>query len=65
MKLHWLILLFFKHWPDSYEFNTNPRGVCVIIDCVGNDGGETFSTSSLFYSILVVFVFSESELSFF
>ncbi|XP_028992177.1 CASP8 and FADD-like apoptosis regulator [Betta splendens] len=23
---------------DGYKFNTNPRGVCVIIDCVGNDG---------------------------
>lgn len=23
---------------DLYKFNTNPRGVCVIIDCVGNDG---------------------------
>ncbi|XP_034549032.1 CASP8 and FADD-like apoptosis regulator [Notolabrus celidotus] len=23
---------------DSYKFSTNPRGVCVIIDCVGNDG---------------------------
>ncbi|XP_029981635.1 CASP8 and FADD-like apoptosis regulator [Sphaeramia orbicularis] len=23
---------------DCYTFNTNPRGVCVIIDCVGNDG---------------------------
>ncbi|XP_054471393.1 CASP8 and FADD-like apoptosis regulator isoform X2 [Anoplopoma fimbria] len=23
---------------DCYKFNTHPRGVCVIIDCVGNDG---------------------------
>ncbi|TNN53982.1 CASP8 and FADD-like apoptosis regulator [Liparis tanakae] len=23
---------------DRYRLNTNPRGVCVIIDCVGNDG---------------------------
>ncbi|XP_042351205.1 CASP8 and FADD-like apoptosis regulator [Plectropomus leopardus] len=23
---------------DCYKFNTNPRGVCVIIDCVGIDG---------------------------
>ncbi|KAE8299412.1 CASP8 and FADD-like apoptosis regulator Caspase-like protein [Larimichthys crocea] len=23
---------------ELYKFNTNPRGVCVIIDCVGNDG---------------------------
>ncbi|XP_068559309.1 CASP8 and FADD-like apoptosis regulator [Cebidichthys violaceus] len=23
---------------ECYKFNTNPRGVCVIIDCVGNDG---------------------------
>lgn len=30
---------------DAYKINTNPRGLCVIIDCVGNDGGmleETF-----------------------
>ncbi|KAM7380645.1 hypothetical protein PAMP_003925 [Pampus punctatissimus] len=27
---------------DSYNFNSDPRGVCVIIDCVGNDG-EGFS----------------------
>lgn len=27
-----------EHCPDYYKFNTNPRGVCVIIDCVGNDG---------------------------
>ncbi|KAM3608382.1 uncharacterized protein V6R79_024174 [Siganus canaliculatus] len=24
--------------PDLYKFNTNPRGVCIIIDCVGKDG---------------------------
>lgn len=23
---------------ELYKFNTNPRGVCLIIDCVGNDG---------------------------
>ncbi|XP_056278718.1 CASP8 and FADD-like apoptosis regulator [Pseudoliparis swirei] len=23
---------------ERYKLNTNPRGVCVIIDCVGNDG---------------------------
>lgn len=23
---------------DCYKFNSDPRGVCVIIDCVGNDG---------------------------
>ncbi|XP_040003687.1 CASP8 and FADD-like apoptosis regulator [Xiphias gladius] len=23
---------------DTYKFNSNPRGICVIIDCVGNDG---------------------------
>ncbi|XP_058510768.1 CASP8 and FADD-like apoptosis regulator isoform X2 [Solea solea] len=31
---------------DWYSFNSNPRGVCVIIDCVGNDGGmleQTFT----------------------
>lgn len=26
---------------DSYRFNSNPRGVCLIIDCVGHDKGET------------------------
>lgn len=36
-----------QHWPDFYKFNTNPRGVCVIIDCVGNDGGEIFPTHIL------------------
>lgn len=32
---------------DHYKLNTNPRGVCVIIDCVGNDGemlAQTFRT---------------------
>lgn len=32
---------------DGYKFNTDPRGVCVIIDCVGNDGEmleDTFKT---------------------
>ncbi|XP_028289579.1 CASP8 and FADD-like apoptosis regulator [Parambassis ranga] len=24
---------------EAYKFNTYPRGVCVIIDCVGSDGG--------------------------
>lgn len=45
--------VFLKHWPDSYKFNTNPRGVCVIIDCVGNDGGETFSSCILVKLCLV------------
>lgn len=26
---------------DSYRFNCSPRGVCLIIDCVGQDTGET------------------------
>ncbi|XP_070694466.1 CASP8 and FADD-like apoptosis regulator [Pempheris klunzingeri] len=30
--------LSFQSQLDCYKFNTNPRGVCVIIDCVGNDG---------------------------
>ncbi|XP_049450763.1 CASP8 and FADD-like apoptosis regulator [Epinephelus fuscoguttatus] len=28
----------YQRQVDCYKFNTNPRGVCVIIDCVGNDG---------------------------
>lgn len=28
----------FSNSIDHYKLNTNPRGVCVIIDCVGQDG---------------------------
>ncbi|XP_061580485.1 CASP8 and FADD-like apoptosis regulator isoform X1 [Cololabis saira] len=29
---------------EQYNFNTNPRGLCVIIDCVGCDGGRLEQT---------------------
>lgn len=35
---------FFQNQLDSYRIASNPRGVCLIIDCVGNDGGETLCT---------------------
>ena len=30
---------------------TQPRGVCLIIDCVGNDGGESLKSVSLSWQI--------------
>lgn len=39
---------------DHYKLNTNPRGVCVIIDCVGHDGElleQTFR--SLHFTVLL------------
>ncbi|KAM8749408.1 CASP8 and FADD-like apoptosis regulator [Acanthopagrus schlegelii] len=40
--------------PDCYRFNTNPRGVCVIIDCVGNDGDVLEQTfRALHFSVLL------------
>lgn len=39
---------------DWYKFTSNPRGVCVIIDCVGNDGEmleETFK--NLHFSVVL------------
>ncbi|XP_039883877.1 CASP8 and FADD-like apoptosis regulator isoform X1 [Simochromis diagramma] len=30
--------------PDCYKFKTNPRGHCVIVDCVGNDGEKLEQT---------------------
>ncbi|XP_043987922.1 CASP8 and FADD-like apoptosis regulator isoform X1 [Gambusia affinis] len=44
--------------PDQYNFRANQRGVCVIIDCIGNDGGmleNTFKAlhfNVLYYSML-------------
>lgn len=32
---------------DSYRITSKPRGVCLIIDCVGNDGGETLGAYRL------------------
>uniref|UniRef100_A0A668UW48 CASP8 and FADD-like apoptosis regulator n=1 Tax=Oreochromis aureus TaxID=47969 RepID=A0A668UW48_OREAU len=38
--------------PDCYKFNTNPRGHCVIIDCVGNDGEKLEQTfKALHFSV--------------
>ncbi|XP_073330105.1 CASP8 and FADD-like apoptosis regulator isoform X1 [Pagrus major] len=39
---------------DWYKFNTNPRGVCVIIDCVGNDGDMLEQTfRALHFNVLL------------
>uniref|UniRef100_A0A3Q1GFU6 CASP8 and FADD-like apoptosis regulator n=1 Tax=Acanthochromis polyacanthus TaxID=80966 RepID=A0A3Q1GFU6_9TELE len=39
---------------DCYKFNTNPRGVCVIIDCVGNDGEMLEQTfKALHFSVIL------------
>lgn len=31
---------------DVYRLQAQPRGVCLIIDCVGNDGGEHLHVQS-------------------
>uniref|UniRef100_A0A3Q3L1L4 CASP8 and FADD like apoptosis regulator n=1 Tax=Labrus bergylta TaxID=56723 RepID=A0A3Q3L1L4_9LABR len=39
---------------DRYKFNTNPRGVCVIIDCIGNDGDMLEQTfQALLFNVLL------------
>lgn len=38
---------FCQNQLDSYRITSNPRGVCLIIDCVGNDGGETLCAYTL------------------
>lgn len=39
---------------DLYKFNTNPRGICVIIDCVGNDGGMLEQTfKALHFNVIL------------
>ncbi|XP_054871513.1 CASP8 and FADD-like apoptosis regulator isoform X2 [Amphiprion ocellaris] len=39
---------------ECYKFNTNPRGVCVIIDCVGNDGEMLEKTfKALHFSVIL------------
>ncbi|XP_029385985.1 CASP8 and FADD-like apoptosis regulator [Echeneis naucrates] len=39
---------------DRYKFNSNPRGVCVIIDCVGNDGDMLEQTfKALHFSVTI------------
>ncbi|XP_070771072.1 CASP8 and FADD-like apoptosis regulator isoform X2 [Enoplosus armatus] len=40
---------------DWYKFNTNPRGVCVIIDCVGNDGDMMEQTFKALHFKVVVY----------
>ncbi|XP_068184919.1 CASP8 and FADD-like apoptosis regulator isoform X2 [Antennarius striatus] len=50
---------------DLYKFNTNPRGVCVIIDCVGNDGDmleQTFK-ALLFTVVLYKWMSVDNTLS--
>ncbi|XP_061547500.1 CASP8 and FADD-like apoptosis regulator [Phycodurus eques] len=37
---------------NRYTFASDPRGECIIIDCVGNDGGETLTTfKSLHFNV--------------
>uniref|UniRef100_A0A3P8VUJ8 CASP8 and FADD-like apoptosis regulator n=1 Tax=Cynoglossus semilaevis TaxID=244447 RepID=A0A3P8VUJ8_CYNSE len=41
------LYLEFQRQQDQYSFSSNPRGVCVIVDCVGKDGDmleQTFKT---------------------
>ncbi|XP_023284372.1 CASP8 and FADD-like apoptosis regulator [Seriola lalandi dorsalis] len=38
-----------------YKFNSNPRGVCVIIDCVGNDGGMLEQTFKALHFNVVIY----------
>ncbi|XP_023192420.1 CASP8 and FADD-like apoptosis regulator [Xiphophorus maculatus] len=39
--------------PDQYNLRANQRGVCVIIDCVGNDGGMLENTfKALHFNVL-------------
>ncbi|KAM9709976.1 CASP8 and FADD-like apoptosis regulator isoform 2-T2 [Menidia menidia] len=40
--------------PELYKFNSNPRGLCVIIDCVGNDGVLLEQTFKAFHFRVVV-----------
>ncbi|XP_025759932.1 CASP8 and FADD-like apoptosis regulator a isoform X2 [Oreochromis niloticus] len=48
--------------PDCYKFNTNPRGHCVIIDCVGNDGEKLEQTfKALHFSVDVHQYLSSDE----
>lgn len=47
---------------DLYKFNTNPRGVCVIIDCVGNDGDMLEDTfKALHFKVLHYKLLSVNE----
>ncbi|XP_070831502.1 CASP8 and FADD-like apoptosis regulator [Chaetodon trifascialis] len=40
---------------DLYKFNTNPRGTCVIIDCVGNDGDMLEQTFKALHFNVVIY----------
>ncbi|XP_031155509.1 CASP8 and FADD-like apoptosis regulator isoform X1 [Sander lucioperca] len=47
---------------DCYKFNTNPRGVCVIIDCVGNDGDMLEHTfKNLHFNVILYKLLSVDE----
>ncbi|MBN3323678.1 CFLAR regulator, partial [Atractosteus spatula] len=46
LRLSCLSLFVLKQLEDVYRMQTDPRGICLIIDCVGNDGDmlhETFT----------------------
>ncbi|XP_014850932.1 PREDICTED: CASP8 and FADD-like apoptosis regulator isoform X2 [Poecilia mexicana] len=43
----------YKSQPDQYNLRADQRGVCVIIDCVGNDGGMLENTfKALHFNVL-------------
>uniref|UniRef100_A0A3Q0QWQ3 CASP8 and FADD-like apoptosis regulator n=1 Tax=Amphilophus citrinellus TaxID=61819 RepID=A0A3Q0QWQ3_AMPCI len=49
--------------PVCYKFNTNPRGLCVIIDCVGNDGELLEKTfKALHFSVILHKYLSAAEI---
>lgn len=49
--------------PVCYKFNTNPRGLCVIIDCVGNDGEMLEKTfKALHFSVILHKYLSAAEI---
>uniref|UniRef100_A0A3Q0QXC1 CASP8 and FADD-like apoptosis regulator n=1 Tax=Amphilophus citrinellus TaxID=61819 RepID=A0A3Q0QXC1_AMPCI len=51
------------HLPVCYKFNTNPRGLCVIIDCVGNDGELLEKTfKALHFSVILHKYLSAAEI---
>ncbi|XP_041856877.1 CASP8 and FADD-like apoptosis regulator [Melanotaenia boesemani] len=48
---------------EQYNFNTNPKGVCVIIDCVGNDGGMLEQTfNALHFKVILYQWLSADEI---
>ncbi|KAM6934049.1 CASP8 and FADD-like apoptosis regulator [Xenentodon cancila] len=40
---------------EQYNFNNNPRGLCVIIDCVGHDGGMLEQTFKALHFNVVLY----------